>query len=916
MKEGSNRRKRNRLTVVCQRCRSKKAKCDKKLPCEACIRAKCPESCVYEPHAPTNSSLWEPLTVAQVEACTRRLENDSDLFTLGAFDPPSSLSSSSNATSFTLVILEHSEYLVGINPVILSEHMVNLHMDLSTPMSHINTFAEIHDKVPGFYMFRDFSRSQRSSYFLELSQQEPGINLFWKKRTKCTSIIETLHCIEPISVREELVAATKARFGKNYIPSIQEAQSLRLDINQMKQHFSSYGQYYGLSYDSVPLDNRLLETLKKILPGKYSLLGYVSRFFDVIYPVYPVLDESWVSFQIYRLFRFSNKGEVDFISITSHQDELIIGIILLMLRMAYVSFFNNVVSENEAALHSVRPPFPGSKPLKDCQISLSAVSIASSFIERGSKGQKVLLLTLQANLMQCILKMCSSESEVGFSAMRTCFNHAQLIQMAYTLSMERDPSYVTGVSKPSERACNLKRKLWYVLLRLDFTMSYLFNSPRIVGPDLYNTMLPQFSPLSSNIEDLHLEKEVCDLMSEIHHLMNSGASLLKRTQNVMTIFKACDCLQELTEFEQRVRRAFGTPSDYFQGQKQFKYACITLLTLNLQIQMVLKLFISQIHYFFYLYFKSRDDSELEFFFFRKVLSVMFLEMNIYCCELNFMKSKLVNPSFFFHISPILTIYCNFISLIGIGLYVRLNCSLLVAQKSQNSAHLVHQLNKLVLRCQSFVSRKLKLCKLLSERYFQAWKCWKTVGRVFKLLDLPEFFADNLELEKASINWTKRQQEELFNMIPENVPTQMHDVGDISKFCYYSEGAMQDHLLKGDDLLKTIQTDNFWICLHSLAENDTFNFPVKFEMELCMATTNVSTSFAESGVVDNTNFVAVTAAIEDGNQAKYGVQQSHSELEVHRSQAISPCGDYNAQQIIDFNMFSTDWSIDDFFQGPL
>lgn len=844
--------------------------------------------------------------MAQVEACSRKLQN-ADHYPESS-DPPSTISTSSPGTSLALVTVENNEYLIGINPIILSEHMVNLNMDLSTSMSHINWSGVTHcGKTPDFYMYRHFRSPQRLTFFLELSQQEPGTRLFWKNRNKKSLTLETIKGFESPSMREELAAATKARFGEKYIPSIQEAKSLRLDLNQIHRHFSDYGQYCGLSYDIVPSDSILLETLTTILPDRFSILGYVRRFFDVIYPVYPILDESWVNFQITNIFRFSNDGNLEHVSITSHQDQLVLGIILLILRMSFISFFKNIVSMNANVLQSTKPPFPARLPLKDCQISLSAVSIASNLIERGSKDQKVLLLILQARLMLCILQMCASESEMGFSALRTSLNHAQLIQMAYSLTMERDPSYVADFQKPNERACNLKRKIWYVLVRLDFIMAYLYKSPQIIDPVQYNTMLPQFSPSSSNIEDLALEKEVCSLMSQVYQIMNSGTPLLKMIQNTVSVFKASDCLQELTEFEMRIQKDLGTPVDYLQGQKQFKYACKMLLTLDMQTQIILKMFTGQIYYFFYLYFKYQENLDLEFFFLRKSLSIMFLEMNIYRLELMFLETALVNSSFFFHMNPILITYTNSISLIGMGICIRLKCSLLLAQNSQSSAQLIRSLEKLVSQSESFVFRKLKISKVLSERYFKAWKCVKSFGHGCKLLYSPELFGDNLELENASFKWSNHQQEQMLKLVTDEIQI-LQDVGDIGEYCYYSDKSMQDRLLKGDDLLKTIQTDNFWICMNSLAENDPANFPSKFELDMSMTSGNASSSFADSGVVEDTNYPTTGAAD--------AVQQSFSRLVMNRGQVMGNFGDENVNQIIDFNMFNSDWSIDDFFQGPM
>lgn len=65
MDEPKNPRKRPRPVVSCLRCRDKKLKCDRSLPCENCVKAQIADTCTYR-HSPTIASNEAPSSVSTV----------------------------------------------------------------------------------------------------------------------------------------------------------------------------------------------------------------------------------------------------------------------------------------------------------------------------------------------------------------------------------------------------------------------------------------------------------------------------------------------------------------------------------------------------------------------------------------------------------------------------------------------------------------------------------------------------------------------------------------------------------------------------------------------------------------------------------------------------------------------------------
>ena len=132
------------------------------------------------------------------------------------------------------------------------------------------------------------------------------------------------------------------------------------------------------------------------------------------------------------------------------------------------------------------------------------------------------------------------------------------------------------------------------------------------------------------------------------------------------------------------------------------------------------------------------------------------------------------------------------------------------------------------------------------------------------------------------------------------------VGDISRYTYCSDSSMEDADLKGDDLLKTIQTDHFWNCFNTVKESIYLDFPVTEELEIFGAKTQNSV-LPEQGTSES--LVMRTPLSGDEN---LDTKLPQSIVPVKDTRYVSNFMDQNPQEIIDFNLFSTDWTIDELF----
>lgn len=870
------------------------------------MKAKCPELCVYEkkynqPLMPATfpalkSTVAEPIWVEHIEEHfePQSTSNLSDAL-LTPISGPATLCSPNPQ-----LILEGNNLLIGVNPLVRSTDMINLHMDLSTmPPEGVTPSSNDFSNIS----FRCMRNTTRTISLVEVSQQEPGAKLFWKFNDRVKKLkLMTLQNFPDHQLRSELLAAAKRRFGNKFIDLYPHALTNISSNAEVKKVFSDYGVSIGLSFtDSLDFveGDSYAGALKSLLPLRDALLGYISRFFREVYPMYPVVDEDWLTDNIDRLLVYSSTGsELLEVQISSKDDLTIFALLLFILRLAYLSYFTNSLVRNEVI---VNEPRAWGLLLAESQITVSAVDLAMKLLHAGRFRKKALFLGLQAHLLCAVTRMYALENEMSLNIIDTECNVGQLLQMAISLTMDRDPDLVHDNLPTDEKSKNLRRKVWFVLVHLDLMMSYTFFSPRCIMTSQYNTRLPTYTVGGCNIGDHKIEEETIRLITDIHGILTCGSDLLDICLDMKNSYRVVDVICKLNDFENLVSDRLGSTQKYFRDDTARVYSSFTLTLLQLQTQVTLKLFMANIYYFLHLYYNYKKDQELDFFFFRKLILILFTEMNIFCSELMFTPHLMAEPSFNLFMSPVILVYLHVVAMVGLGFAIRLYCTGFLLERSGENNVSLKVIQNLTSRNEAFILRKLKLGKLLSERYFYGWKCTKANGFGYKMIYEKRLYSADLEaLTNAKICWSERQQLELSNLIPEDVPIQMSDVGDVRLHCYYSNRSLNDADLRGPDLCKTIQTDNFWIVFNSISDRDPYAASVSKESLATRPLQGPSErSFAELGDIGNDENAQF-------GHTSGGVISAHS-IPNDSPNLIFPV----ANDILDFNFFSTDWTIDEF-----
>lgn len=812
------RRKRNRLTIVCLRCRVKKSKCDRKLPCSQCVKAKCPDLCVY----------GEDKHVAEDQLLHHSIEQHLSALRGAHFVP---LQTALLLPDF--VLEEHS--LVGVNPVVPSLDKMNFHMDLTG----------------GLAKYRGVKYALRPFPFVKLLQQDVGGRLFWKYEDFAHKLKLKVRQAVPEAVGAEAVAGAQRLFGDKFIPDL---DNVCVAKGECRAVLDRYCAPLGLAC-GPELGSNLEATAALLFPPRDAVLGLCRRFFAKLYPLFPIVDETWVYAQLDRLVRYTPAGPEAVVQL--RDDRCVLALLLVVLRMAHQLLFAAVPAPAEPDAWLQKHPVP-----------MAAAECAAALVQSAQRHRPSFAV-LQALLLVFVCMLLAPDAALVWVGPDSVFSMGALVLVATLLLLDRDPD-VCWDNSLDEKARNLRRKVWFVLVRLDAQLCALFLCPRLVHPHLYDTAVPSYTAYNLNIVNEQLERAVVAALAHAHAAYAGAGALVDVCLDLAHTTPVARVVALVTELEVAVQRDLGCPADYCQPLPE----PAPLRLLRLHTLATLRVFAATVYYFLHLYYRHKG-LELEYFFFRKVMTVVYREMHCFSVELLFCAPALYDRLFFLVMTPMLLVHAHLVAILGLGLAIRLNCSQMLESRSAPAAP-THSprsalLRHLAAKNEAYVLRKLKLVKVLSERSFYAWKCTKTNGYGYAMLFNTQLYSANLAaLQRAAVLWLERQQYELTRLIPEDVPVRGADPETVRRHCYSSAKSIDDAELRGTDLYKTVQTDNMWLLFNVMVDRDPLANVTKGE----------------------------------NDQLPYF---SRAKLPVFRPKDV-----LDQVPEVDFNLFSMDWTIEDFF----
>lgn len=512
---------------------------------------------------------------------------------------------------------------------------------------------------------------------------------------------------------------------------------------------------------------QLIERIQVVLPKKRVLWKLINRFFHSMYTYMPFLDEDYFRRDVEKIIGKEAYDDVPIgkIKIDRKLDLATVGILLVVLRLAYLSLFSNNSSLNESILNC-KDPNPGDKLIQYLMrnpININIIDIAISCLDQFHILRRSNFTVLQLALFVRLYHIYAPEDGDGADGGDSQVFHSVLIQTAYSLGFNREPDEQCIDPKLN----HLIRKIWVYLVASDLHLAYSFGNPPTIDERNYDIQSPDCEPGSENIRDKVKDQATTERLKWCLFSAPKLRKLLRCTLDIKGRTSLPELCRDLSEFELKLHKDMGYLSDFigFLGTDD---QIIARRNLKVKVYLALKSFLISVYFHIYLYYET-NDSEVSFFYLRKCLLTTTGEiMPHYITLLG--KSEVISDMI---MNPTIEMIIHKSNQINLSIIVRVN--FLIYHLKQSLEHenlwkndasyleyfqLLCQLSSAVTRAAEFT---ISAISKLSKRYYYAWRITKGQTFLLKTITLTKFYEDNYH-KARSVYSVRYRPEQLRDLI--------------------------------------------------------------------------------------------------------------------------------------------------------
>lgn len=395
-------------------------------------------------------------------------------------------------------------------------------------------------------------------------------------------------------------------------------------INDMKVKMNQKTLALGLTFFEGEVDQKmhLIEKIRIMLPTKMSVWVLVNRFFVSMYPFLPFIDENWFRAEIKRLLGPEAYTEDKYLTIRVEKrlDFAVLGLLLIVLRLSYLSSFSNNKAENERVLACRSDlPLAETKYILTHPIDMDVIDLAEVCLDQFDLFRRTNLVVLQCAVFMRVYHMFAPEEGDGSDGGDAQVYNSLCIQMAVSMGLNREPDLLEGYDCDDKQK-NLGRKIWHFLKMKDMNQSFQYGFPLLIDDNYYDTCVPYYHPGNTNLVDSNMEKAICEMLAGSHDILQDVRHILKLSLGIKQKVKMSEITQLVSDLEIKLKTRLGTLSDFFNGSMEpgpypFQKVMACKAYMNY------KSFLLTLFFHFFLNYERLGRTELAFFYLRKVWAI-------------------------------------------------------------------------------------------------------------------------------------------------------------------------------------------------------------------------------------------------------------------------------------------------------
>lgn len=502
----------------------------------------------------------------------------------------------------------------------------------------------------------------------------------------------------------------------------------------------------GILFCNIETSNidAIIEAVRGLLPKKKIFWALISRYFQHVYPFFPLVDELVLRENCTRIF--ASKAEdsevIDDIRVERRLDFAHIGLVLIILRFAHLSLFSNVAKVNGLP----NPILPEAQILVENPVEAEVVNIAHHCLNQfnicGSVSIPVLQLAIFVRLYQIYGPETGDQgSDLGNRTLLT----TAVIQMAQSMGLNREPDPSMG--PVDDRENSLRRKIWYYLLVLDVNTALFLGAPLTVGKNMFDTRAPYYIPGVRNVESDAIEEMTVSTFDGFDYMWEQLYDIVGLIVSIKGTLHLHEFTAKLSILEQNATFNYQKLLEILDDNTSV--LDVFSKVMKLKIYFSCSYFLSTIHLRLSSYFENKGEIRLSFYYMKKACLITVHDM------LSLHHSITASNTAIFRKSTDIVITPGFISLVNSGVTIilslrirtlasiitineQLNQSSENENKSTNLIRLHQKLSILKNLLEDCFKRFTNLIAHLSTRYIYAWKMLKIFGFMDDILRDQEF----------------------------------------------------------------------------------------------------------------------------------------------------------------------------------
>lgn len=546
-------KKRNRSTLVCNFCKRRKIRCDKNQPCLSCV-AHGNSVCEYQTPSTGNYDHHRNTTPAKLES---RLDPGNGAYIL----PYSSASDPNDPMELELVALrlkvERLEKLLQLRvgkaekqPMwrYTAEEYPTKALGRN-PCAHESEFVSLQDNYVSFEtMGTSLLRNYGPLSWVAMIKSDPAISpvLHYKRNEVFSQQINKDN--RPISA--VFAMGTKADAIVNeeleFKPILQRLRETRFEKEALVT-YNAQARNLGFTVctQDLLLETELIDKIKLLIPHERAMWLYINIFFSKVYQFLPFVDQDAFEIRVRRMVSTNRETHTIQLRIEKQMDLIYLGQLLLVLRFGYLNLFTAIPQLKKHQVPDMDREF-----LLDNPVAMETLEVAKLCLQLVNYFRTCNLPVLQLVLFIKVYYLYGPEYGESPEDTNTLAITALLLKMAMSLGLHREPENLK-LANDDKRMNNLRRKLWYCLLCLDYEGCITNGFPCTIQKNNFDTEIPHYVAGTENVRDSETEKVLTMHFFQINNCYELTHPILAQVAAIRVPIALKNFCADLTGWEQK-----------------------------------------------------------------------------------------------------------------------------------------------------------------------------------------------------------------------------------------------------------------------------------------------------------------------------------------------------------------------------